>query len=401
MTANSNTAVATTTEKAISKFQMRADAAVGNRQTLQAMLEAHKDKFAEVLPRVLTVKRLLKAAAVACINTPKLLECSQISILNSVMKAASLGLDVSGTLGGAYLIPYGKTCQLIIGYRGLIDLARRSGEISTIEAHLVYKQDRFDLRYGTDAKIEHVPYLGEDRREEYLAVYAVATLKDGTKQTEVMTIADVHRIQNMSRSASLPDSPWKNHWGEMARKTVVRRIAKYLPLTVELAEAIEADDDRGDPRPEVLVTDARDLSGDELNRTAALAERLAPGESAGNGEHPEVEGTATEAGTTETQAPASTTTAPTADVPANTPAGASASPDAPQPAPTPLAGKATNATGALNWLQSVMPQAKPAKVKSEFKRLVEKVFPGVAVDDIGGGDWARFCTEETAKMIVQ
>lgn len=283
-------------ESALAKsapYQYQPMMKVGGAAGLKGLATAMKGKIAEVLPRHITADRVVKALMVAASKTPSLLECTQESIAKSLMDAGALGLDCSGTLGSGYLIPFKKNfkdergkwqsrreCQFIPGYRGLIDLARRGGQIATIEAHAVYAQDEFLLQYGTDSKLIHKPYLGGDRREEYVCFYAVATLKDGTKQLEVMTLTDVQRIRDavFAKNKQEPSGPWVDHFSEMARKTVVRRVCKYLPLSPELEKAFEMED-RAYGQPEEFI-DVESL--DTRNRTQSLAARLEmPGSSMG------------------------------------------------------------------------------------------------------------------------
>lgn len=231
--------------------------------TIRGLLERAKPKLAEVLPRHLSADRLVRVT-IACINkTPTLLECTKESLLNAVMQAAQLGLEPTGVLGSAYLVPYNvqvkdengkgtgkwkKEAQLIPGYRGLIDLARRSGQIESIEAHVVHANDRFQCRYGLEPTLEHEPAWQGDPGP-VIAAYAVAKLKDGGKQIEVMTRAQLDKIKGGTQSKG-KYGPWQDHEEEMQRKTVVRRIAKYLPLTPELADALSAIEDveRLDPQ---------------------------------------------------------------------------------------------------------------------------------------------------------
>lgn len=207
--------------------------------TLKGLFDRSKGAIAQVLPRHMTADRILKVTLAATSRTPKLLECTQTSILQSVMQAAQLGLEPGGPLGHAYLVPYGAECQLIVGYRGLIDLARRSGQIDSIEARVVYERDKFKVSYGLNQVLEHEPFMG-DERGAVLCVYAIARIKDALPQVEVMSRAQVDVIRAMSKTGKF--GPWKDHYEEMARKTVVRRLCKYLPLTIELAEALEADE---------------------------------------------------------------------------------------------------------------------------------------------------------------
>jgi recombination protein RecT len=260
---------------------------VGGAAGLQGLAEAMKGRLAAVLPKHVTPERMLKALMVAASKTPAIFECTQESVVKSLMDASSLGLDCSGTLGSGYLIPFNKNtknstgqwesrkeCQFIPGYRGLIDLARRGGQIATIEAHAVYAQDKLLLQYGTESKLVHEPYLAGDRRDEFVCFYAVATLRDGTKQIEVMTLADVMTIRDAAMAKnrqSKPSGPWADHFGEMARKTVVRRLCKYLPLSPELEKAFELDDTTYAQQPEMIDVSQIDPS---QSRTDSLAGRL-------------------------------------------------------------------------------------------------------------------------------
>ena len=207
--------------------------------TIRDLLEQARPKLAEVTPKHLTPDRLIRVAIAAAGRTPALLKCTPASLLNSVMQAAQVGLEPGSALGEAYLVPYKETCQLIIGYRGLISLARRSGQIASIEAHVVHEKDRFLCKYGLDAKLEHEPDWSADPGP-MVAVYAVARLKDGATQLEVMTKTQVDAIRGRSKASG--SGPWVTDYAEMARKTVVRRLCKYLPLSIELAEAIAIDD---------------------------------------------------------------------------------------------------------------------------------------------------------------
>jgi recombination protein RecT len=214
--------------------------------TLRDLLERAKPKIAEVIPKHLSVDRLTRIAIAACSKEPKLLQCKPMSVLNAVMQAAQLGLEPGGPLGDGYLVPYKDECTFIPGYRGLISLARRSGQIVSIEAHVVYVKDRFKCRFGIDSMLEHEPDWSEDPGK-MMAAYAVAKLRDGGVQVEVMTLAQIEKIRQRSPASRSDRSPWSNpdDYFEMARKTVVRRLCKYLPLSVEMKTALELGD-RGD-----------------------------------------------------------------------------------------------------------------------------------------------------------
>ena len=279
-------------EKATAEpFKYQPLAKVGGAAGLIALASMMRGRIAAVLPKHVTPDRMLKALMVAASKTPALFECTEESLCKSLMDASSLGLDCSGTLGSGYLIPFNrnvkvgtgwqkrKECQFIPGYRGLIDLARRGGQIATIEAHSVYVQDELTLQYGTDSKLVHKPYLGADRREEFVCFYAVATLRDGTRQLEVMTLADVEKIRDAAMAKNRQTEaagPWKDHFAEMGRKTVVRRLCKYLPLSPELEKAFDLEDEAHEDRATVIDV----ATIDNVSRTQSIVDRLgAPEES--------------------------------------------------------------------------------------------------------------------------
>lgn len=219
---------------------------------LQQLLDAPqmRQSIADVLPRHLTPERMAKMVLIACSRQPKLYECTRESIAKAIITASELGLDCSGTLGSGYLVPYfnskigASEVQFIPGYRGLIDLARRSQQISRIEAQVVYDQDDFVCEFGLEPKLVHRPYMGADRnesKEKIRCVYGIAELRDGSKQLEVMTAAQIEGIRKRSRAGD--SGPWKSDFSEMARKTVVRRLCKYLPLSAEMEKALVAEND--------------------------------------------------------------------------------------------------------------------------------------------------------------
>lgn len=216
-------------------FKVEQTKALTTTGAVKGLLDTMKGTIAAALPKHLTPERVCKAALLAVNKSPKLLECNQGSFIKSIMEAASLGLDCSGgALGQGYLIPYGRDCTFIPGYRGLIDLARRGGDVATIEARVVYEGDEFNVALGLEPKLEHVP-SDEENPDKIIAVYAIAMLRDKSKQFEVMTRKQVDAIRAGSKAGR--SGPWVNHYAEMARKTVVRRLIKYLPLSSELLSA--------------------------------------------------------------------------------------------------------------------------------------------------------------------
>ena len=209
-------------------------------------------------------------ALTAVAKNPKILDCDRESIMLSVMQAAELGLEPGGALGEGYLVPYGRTCQFIPGYRGFISLARRSGQIVSIEAHAVYEKDEFVVEFGLDPKLVHRPTLAAERGE-VVAFYAVARLVGGGVQHDYMTRADVDAIRKRSRAAS--SGPWVTDYNEMGKKTVIRRLFKTLPVSVELCRALElqAESEAGAFDPTLEVFEARAEAQANLSAAAEAA----------------------------------------------------------------------------------------------------------------------------------
>lgn len=224
---------------------------------------AFLNELAKVTPRTvgLTPERCARIALTTFKQTPALQDCSQESILGSIMLCAQFGLDPGGPAGLAYLVPYGKTCTFIIGYKGLITLAIRSGQVKSIEAVTIRENDHYEIKRGTDPGIVHKPSLQGGKA---IGVYAVATLHDGTKQFEVMTIDEVEQIKTRSRAGS---GPWKTDYDEMARKTVTRRLCKYLNLTPEVQSALSIDEEAETGRDQSLPT--IDIVGESKPKTRA------------------------------------------------------------------------------------------------------------------------------------
>jgi recombination protein RecT len=212
--------------------------------TVAEFFEANKPAMAAVLPKHVSPERMLKVALGAVRAVPKLLECTTESLFGAVIQCSALGLEPNTVLGHAYLIPFanrkaGRTdVQMIIGYKGLIDLARRSGQIVSIAAHEVCENDEFDFSYGLEETLKHRPALGD--RGPILAFYAVAKLVGGGYAFEVMSVAEVDRIKASTQSKG-QWGPWKDHYPEMGRKTAIRRLSKYLPLSIEFNTASALD----------------------------------------------------------------------------------------------------------------------------------------------------------------
>lgn len=196
--------------------------------------DTFREQLSASLPRHLSPDRFARIAITAMTRTPKLLECTQASLLRCLMDLSATGLEPDGRR--AHLIPYGKECTLIIDYKGLVELIRRSGDVTSLRSETVCKHDRFAWVNG---EIKHEVDWRKPRGE-LQAVYAEARMKSGEVQTATMTIEEVERIRSRSKAGNA--GPWKTDYFEMAKKTVVRRLSKMLPLSFEVADAIDRAD---------------------------------------------------------------------------------------------------------------------------------------------------------------
>lgn len=209
-----------------------------NPKTMKDYIEQYRSEIAKALPGFIQTERFIRIAMTAAAQTPNIEECTPASFMGAMLTSAQLGLEPNTPLGQAYLIPYGKTCQFQIGYKGLIDLAYRSGEILYICAHCVYENDEFDFEYGIEPKLRHKPAKGD--KGKMIWVYAVYKLKNGTCVFEVMRKEDVEQ-HGKDYSKSFSNGPWKTAFEEMAKKTVLKKLLKYAPLKTEYTEGA-ADD---------------------------------------------------------------------------------------------------------------------------------------------------------------
>ena len=213
------------------------------RKQFSDMLTKMKPQIANALPKHLSPERIIRIALTAVSKTPALLECSQNSLLGAIIQSSQLGLEPDGALGEAYIIPYynGKTkmkeAQFQVGYRGLIALSRRSGEIISINANAVREGDEFDYQFGTEEFLRHKPC---ENRGKIKYVYAYSKLKDGGHCFIVMSKLEIDKIRAISKASN--SGPWTNHYEEMAKKTAIKRLSKLLPMSIEYREAVSSDD---------------------------------------------------------------------------------------------------------------------------------------------------------------
>ena len=211
---------------------------------VRGLIERCRGQIAMALPKHMTPERMMRVCNTAISKTPALLDCEPRSLMGAIIQSSQLGLEPDGVLGHAYLIPFNnrKTgrveCQFIAGYKGLIELSRRSGQISTVYAHAVHANDEFRYTLGLDPTLIHKPTSGEPG--ELIAVYAVCHLRDGGKQFEVLQRREIDAIRSQSKAGN--SGPWVTHYDEMAKKTALRRLCKLLPTSPELARAAALDE---------------------------------------------------------------------------------------------------------------------------------------------------------------
>lgn len=212
-------------------------------------LEEHLRKALPTLEAVagqhFNPERMLKVVLLAATKNPGILKCSKESVVQAVMQATEMGLEVGSAFGHAYLVPFKGACTLVVGYQGLIECALRTPSVLDIRAVPVFKGEPFVYREGLHPVVEHTPNLDGDRvYKNLVATYAVATLAGGVQKVEVMGLKDIEAVRARSQSAKSDYSPWKNDRDavEMAKKSPVRRMAKYLPKSRELAQAIATDE---------------------------------------------------------------------------------------------------------------------------------------------------------------
>ena len=206
------------------------------KDTAVSLVEKMKPQIEKALPQHIGLERFTRIALTTIRQNPQLLNCDKSSLLGSIMQAAQLGLEPN-MLGSCYIIPFkdnkkGITeATFILGYRGMIDLVRRSGNIKSIYAHEVRENDEFDYEYGLDPNLKHKPAMKD--RGNLIGFYAVAHFKDGGYQFEFMPIEEIEKRRMRSAAARSKSSPWHSDYEEMGKKTVIRHMFKYLPLSVE------------------------------------------------------------------------------------------------------------------------------------------------------------------------
>ena len=235
---------------------------VKKEQTIFDIIQAGTKQFETALPKHMNTERFVRVAITTIRQNPKLATCKKESLLGALMTMAQLGLE-PGVMGQAYLIPYGTECNFQISYKGMIELLRRTGQLKDIYAYVVKDSDVFEIEYGLERNLKHKPVFKEESKAT--GYYAVAILKDGTKAFDYMTKEEIE-IHMKKFSKTYEKGPWKTDFDAMAKKTVVKQLLKWLPVSVEFIENMNKDDKQyvmDDKKNEVKEVEEVEVLADE------------------------------------------------------------------------------------------------------------------------------------------
>ena len=228
--------------------------------------DAMKQQFATALPSHLSPDRFARVAITALTRTPKLQSCTQESFFKCLLDLSAMGLEPDGRR--AHLIPYGRECTLVLDFKGLAELVRRSGDVVKIHSDVVCENDTFSHSMGDVT--EHTYDISKDRGA-VIAAYSQVTLKNGAVQSEIMSKAEIDAIKNKSRAGR--SGPWVDHYNQMACKTVFRRLTKWLTLSPEVMDAVSAAE-KTEFAELRNVTQAQTVTIDPFNRIESNEEEV-------------------------------------------------------------------------------------------------------------------------------
>jgi recombination protein RecT len=257
------------------------------------ILKLYKNQIAAALPKHITPERLIQLATTVISTDSKLKRCTPSSIIGGLMQASILGLDITPQLGQAFLIPRKNNklgvieATFLIGYKGYIQLMRRSDEIRTVYAYAVREGDTFNYRLGLDPNIEHIPV---EKRGDLTKVYAVIKFKDGGFQMEVLSKEEVMAAKDCSAAKDSEYSPWNNKETEesMWRKTAIRRIQNYAPLSADFFRSVASDEQV--LNPEMFLSDKSGVDISKLPQAEEVTiDQKQIGDHKDLGENPEPE----------------------------------------------------------------------------------------------------------------
>ena len=242
-------------------------------EAMRGTLVKMQPEFQAALPPQIPVEKFIRTTLTAVQMNPELLGADRRSLLGACMKAAQDGLLLDGREAAPVIFrtKEGPKVQYMPMVGGILKKIRNSGELASISAHVVYDKDHFEYELGDNENIVHKPFLGEDRGRP-IAVYAVAKTKDGAIYREVMSVADVDKVRQASRAKDA--GPWVQWWDEMAKKTVIRRMAKRLPSSADVDQVLQSDNEASgfvqiDRREAVSITPVPEAQQAPLSRLKA------------------------------------------------------------------------------------------------------------------------------------
>lgn len=210
-----------------------------NKSKLLGVVKSKESELVRALPSHLNAKSIVRAIQTEISQNKQIQECDPISFLKCVFQSAQLGL-IPGPLGHVYLIPYKGICTLQIGYKGMIDIAMRSGKVNSIYAECVFENDDYEIEYGLERKCYHKPNLFNERGK-VVGAYAIASFNREGKHFVYLTSHEIEKIRGSVKTFN-KTTPWETHYEEMAKKTAIRRLFKYLPVSLEMNHAINLDE---------------------------------------------------------------------------------------------------------------------------------------------------------------
>lgn len=201
-------------------------------------LEVMAPQLQAALPEHVSVEKFTRVAMTAIQQTPALQNADRASLFGAIVRLAQDGLLPDGR--EAAIVMFGQQATAMPMIAGVLKKVRQSGEVSKISAQVVYENDQFVVNYGFDEDVTHIPPSLDKPRGKPVGAYATAVLKDGSKLLEVMSHEEIEKVRAVSRSGK--NGPWVQWWGEMARKTVMRRLSKRLPMSTDMEHAFERDE---------------------------------------------------------------------------------------------------------------------------------------------------------------
>ncbi len=242
-------------------------------QHMKQTLVKMNEEFKAALPPQIPVEKFVRTTLTAIQMNPELLQADRKSLLGSCMKAAQDGLLADGREAALVIFRTkdGPKVQYMPMVGGILKKVRNSGELASISAQVAYDKDMFEYELGDEERIVHKPFLGEERGRQ-IAVYAIAKTKDGAIYREVMSVADVEKVRGASKTGKF--GPWVDWWDEMAKKTVIRRLAKRLPSSADLDQVLANDNEASgfvqqERQAPINITPAPDEQAAPLSRLKA------------------------------------------------------------------------------------------------------------------------------------